>query len=160
MTTNGAIQAQHARGNGFIMWLGHDPGHYWETNTIAEKQYFLASLIEIYDKYSFGNVPTLIGFAENDMQRIEEMREGNRRARETDNLNLSIATAAQVKAVEASSTWIPDSAELRQVSLSSKASGLPTSAIPHRTIFLKGFTWKKRLNNQFADSIDLKPIES
>jgi hypothetical protein len=51
---------QWAGGTGFIVTIGKP--YYWQANTQKEKQFFIASLVKIYTKYTGGKAPTLIGF--------------------------------------------------------------------------------------------------
>jgi len=49
-----------AGGIGFVVTLGKP--YYWQANTQKEKQFFVASLVKIYTKYTGGRTPELIGF--------------------------------------------------------------------------------------------------
>ena len=49
-----------AGGNGFIVTIGKP--YYWQANTPKEKQFFIASLVKIYTKYTGGKSPELVGF--------------------------------------------------------------------------------------------------
>jgi len=51
---------QWAGGNGFIVTIGKP--YYWQANTPKEKQFFIASLVKIYTKYTGGKSPELVGF--------------------------------------------------------------------------------------------------
>lgn len=51
---------QWAGGIGFTVTLGKP--YYWQANTAKEKQFFIASLVKIYTKYTGGKSPELIGF--------------------------------------------------------------------------------------------------
>ncbi|KAM3075544.1 hypothetical protein ACMFMG_007686 [Clarireedia jacksonii] len=51
---------QWAGGTGFIVTIGKP--YYWQANTPKEKQFFIASLVKIYTKYTGGRAPDLIGF--------------------------------------------------------------------------------------------------
>ncbi|KAB8300006.1 hypothetical protein EYC80_000246 [Monilinia laxa] len=51
---------QWAGGVGFIVTIGKP--YYWQANTQKEKQFFIASLVKIYTKYTGGKAPELIGF--------------------------------------------------------------------------------------------------
>jgi hypothetical protein len=53
-------QKQWAGGIGFIVTIGKP--YYWEANTQKEKQFFIASLVKIYTKYTGGKAPDLVGF--------------------------------------------------------------------------------------------------
>lgn len=53
-------RANLAGGKGFIVTIGKP--YYWEANTPKEKQFFIASLVKIYTKYTGGVTPALIGF--------------------------------------------------------------------------------------------------
>ncbi|KAF8866847.1 hypothetical protein BDZ45DRAFT_577778 [Acephala macrosclerotiorum] len=45
---------------GFTVTIGKP--YYWQANTQKEKQFFIASLVKIYTKYTGGKAPELIGF--------------------------------------------------------------------------------------------------
>lgn len=51
---------QWAGGTGFIVSIGKP--YYWQANTQKEKQFFIASLVKIYTKYTGGKSPELVGF--------------------------------------------------------------------------------------------------
>lgn len=51
---------QWAGGVGFVVTIGKP--YYWQANTQKEKQFFIASLVKIYTKYTGGRSPELIGF--------------------------------------------------------------------------------------------------
>ncbi|APA08011.1 hypothetical protein SS1G_00350 [Sclerotinia sclerotiorum 1980 UF-70] len=51
---------QWAGGTGFTVTIGKP--YYWQANTQKEKQFFIASLVKIYTKYTGGKAPELIGF--------------------------------------------------------------------------------------------------
>ena len=53
-------QKQWAGGIGFTVTLGKP--YYWQANTQKEKQFFIASLVKIYTKYTGGKAPELLGF--------------------------------------------------------------------------------------------------
>lgn len=53
-------QKQWAGGIGFTVTIGKP--YYWQANTQKEKQFFIASLVKIYTKYTGGKTPELIGF--------------------------------------------------------------------------------------------------
>ncbi|PBP27846.1 exocyst complex component Sec3 [Diplocarpon rosae] len=53
-------QKQWAGGIGFTVTIGKP--YYWQANTQKEKQFFIASLVKIYTKYTGGKAPELIGF--------------------------------------------------------------------------------------------------
>jgi hypothetical protein len=53
-------QKQWAGSIGFTVTLGKP--YYWQANSSKEKQFFIASLVKIYTKYTGGKIPELIGF--------------------------------------------------------------------------------------------------
>jgi hypothetical protein len=53
-------QKQWAGGVGFTVTIGKP--YYWQANTQKEKQFFIASLVKIYTKYTGGKSPELVGF--------------------------------------------------------------------------------------------------
>jgi hypothetical protein len=53
-------QKQWAGVVGFTVTIGKP--YYWQANTQKEKQFFIASLVKIYTKYTGGKSPELIGF--------------------------------------------------------------------------------------------------
>jgi len=55
-----AQQKEWAGGIGFTVTLGKP--YYWQASTAKEKQFFIASLVKIYTKYTGGKIPDLIGF--------------------------------------------------------------------------------------------------
>lgn len=56
-----AMQKQWAGENGFTVTLGK--AYYWYAPTSKEKDFFIASLIKIYKKYTGGKLPELTGFS-------------------------------------------------------------------------------------------------
>ncbi|KAF2460582.1 exocyst complex component Sec3-domain-containing protein [Lineolata rhizophorae] len=44
--------------------------YYWQANTAKEKEFFIASLIKIYKKYTHGKLPELVGFSPHEMDAI------------------------------------------------------------------------------------------
>lgn len=59
-TAEEAQAQQWAGGIGFTVTIGKP--YYWQANTPKEKQFFIASLVKIYTKYTGGRSPELIGF--------------------------------------------------------------------------------------------------
>lgn len=57
---------QWAGGVGFIVTIGKP--YYWQANTPKEKQFFIASLVKIYTKYTGGKAPLLIGFEDKERE--------------------------------------------------------------------------------------------
>ncbi|KAF4637967.1 hypothetical protein G7Y89_g123 [Cudoniella acicularis] len=51
---------QWAGGIGFVVNIGKP--YYWQANSQKEKQFFIASLVKIYTKYTGGKTPDLLGF--------------------------------------------------------------------------------------------------
>ncbi|KAA8572736.1 hypothetical protein EYC84_003321 [Monilinia fructicola] len=75
-TSPGAVPAtaeeeqrkQWAGGVGFIVTIGKP--YYWQANTQKEKQFFIASLVKIYTKYTGGKAPELIGFDSREREQL------------------------------------------------------------------------------------------
>jgi hypothetical protein len=61
-------QKQWAGGAGFIVTMGKP--YYWQANTQKEKQFFIASLVKIYTKYTGGKTPQLDGFDQREMDQL------------------------------------------------------------------------------------------
>lgn len=59
---------QWAGGMGFIVTIGKP--YYWQANTQKEKQFFIASLVKIYTKYTGGKAPELIGFDSKEREQL------------------------------------------------------------------------------------------
>jgi hypothetical protein len=59
---------QWAGGIGFIVTIGKP--YYWQANTQKEKQFFIASLVKIYTKYTGGRTPQLNGFDLREMDQL------------------------------------------------------------------------------------------
>jgi exocyst complex component 1 len=59
---------QWAGGTGFIVSIGKP--YYWQANTQKEKQFFIASLVKIFTKYTGGKSPELIGFDEKETEQL------------------------------------------------------------------------------------------
>lgn len=53
---------------GFTVTLNKD--YYWQANAQPEKQFFIASLVKIFVKYTGGKYPNLVGFNEKEMAAI------------------------------------------------------------------------------------------
>ncbi|TVY53886.1 Exocyst complex component SEC3 [Lachnellula cervina] len=53
---------------GFTLVLGKP--YYWQAESVKEKQFFIASLVKIYAKYTRGEVPELIGFDSKEREQI------------------------------------------------------------------------------------------
>ena len=71
MTPASAEEEQHkqwAGGIGFIVTIGKP--YYWQANTQKEKQFFIASLVKIYTKYTGGKSPELIGFDSREREQL------------------------------------------------------------------------------------------
>lgn len=60
-----------ASGTGFTISLGKP--YFWAAATAKEKDFFIASLIKIYRKYTGGKFPELIGFAPQEVQQLTGM---------------------------------------------------------------------------------------
>jgi hypothetical protein len=61
-------QQQWAGGVGFTVTIGKS--YYWQANTQKEKQFFIASLVKIYTKYTGGKMPQLIGFEQKELDQL------------------------------------------------------------------------------------------
>ncbi|KAL4886757.1 exocyst complex component Sec3-domain-containing protein [Aspergillus karnatakaensis] len=59
-------QKQWATTVGFVVTIGKP--YYWHAKTPKEKDFFIASLVKIYKKYTGGKIPNLIGFDERERQ--------------------------------------------------------------------------------------------
>ncbi|EKD20372.1 exocyst complex component Sec3 [Drepanopeziza brunnea f. sp. 'multigermtubi' MB_m1] len=61
-------QKEWAGGVGFTVTIGKP--YYWQANTPKEKQFFIASLVKIYTKYTGGKSPELIGFESREREQL------------------------------------------------------------------------------------------
>ena len=59
---------QWASSLGFIVTLGKP--YYWQASTSKEKDFFIASLIKIFRKYTGGRSPDLVGFTSHEIQQL------------------------------------------------------------------------------------------
>lgn len=57
-----------AGGMGFVVTVGKS--YYWQANTQKEKQFFIASLVKIYTKYTGGKLPQLTGFEQRELDQL------------------------------------------------------------------------------------------
>lgn len=62
------IEKQWAGDNGFTVTLGKP--YYWHAPTSKEKDFFIASLLKIYKKYTGGKSPELIGFLPHQIEQL------------------------------------------------------------------------------------------
>ncbi|KAG9772234.1 hypothetical protein ABEF93_006015 [Exophiala dermatitidis] len=62
------MEKQWAAHTGFIVTLGKP--YFWAADTAKEKDFFIASLIKIYRKYTGGRVPDLIGFGPQEVTQL------------------------------------------------------------------------------------------
>jgi len=62
-------QKTWAGGIGFVVTLGKP--YYWQANTAKEKQFFIASLVKIFTKYTGGRSPELIGFEPREKEQLQ-----------------------------------------------------------------------------------------
>ena len=62
------FEKQWAGGVGFLVSLGKP--YYWQSTTAKEKDFFIASLIKIYRKYTGGKLPQLIGFPSQELDML------------------------------------------------------------------------------------------
>ncbi|KIW14808.1 hypothetical protein PV08_07593 [Exophiala spinifera] len=67
-TTQQQMEKQWASNTGFTITLGKP--YFWSAPTPKEKDFFIASLIKIYKKYTGGKVPDLIGFSPQDVAHL------------------------------------------------------------------------------------------
>jgi hypothetical protein len=68
-TTPEAVQAKKwAEGTGFIVTIVKP--YFWQAATTKEKEFFVASLVKIYRKYTGGKMPQLVGFDQREMDHI------------------------------------------------------------------------------------------
>ncbi|EED16760.1 Exocyst complex component Sec3, putative [Talaromyces stipitatus ATCC 10500] len=61
-------QKQWASNVGFVVTVGKP--YYWQASNYKERDFFIASLVKIYKKYTGGRVPKLIGFDEKQKQAL------------------------------------------------------------------------------------------
>ncbi|KAL1970644.1 hypothetical protein VTN77DRAFT_4288 [Rasamsonia byssochlamydoides] len=61
-------QKQWASNVGFVVTIGKP--YYWQAANYKERDFFIASLVKIYKKYTGGRVPKLIGFDERQRQTL------------------------------------------------------------------------------------------
>ena len=61
-------RAKWAGPTGFIITMAKP--YYWQAKTAKEKDFFIGSLVKIYNKYTEGKVPTLLGFEPRDKDQI------------------------------------------------------------------------------------------
>lgn len=61
-------QKQWASNVGFVVTIGKP--YYWQAANYKERDFFIASLVKIYKKYTGGRVPKLIGFDERQRQML------------------------------------------------------------------------------------------
>jgi hypothetical protein len=59
---------QWAGDNGFMVTLGKP--YFWQTNSVNEKIYFIASLLKVYHKYTNGQLPQLAGFTTQELDDV------------------------------------------------------------------------------------------
>lgn len=65
---NGEQHKLWAGSTGFIVTLGKS--YYWKANSQKEKQFFIASLVKIYHKYTGGKLPELICFDQRERDQL------------------------------------------------------------------------------------------
>ena len=61
-------QAQWAGDTGFIVTI--QKPYYWQANTKKEKDFFIASIVKIYKKYTAGKNPQLYGFSAHELETL------------------------------------------------------------------------------------------
>lgn len=71
-----AMEKQWAGDLGFAVTLGKP--YYWHAPTSKEKDFFIASLIKIYKKYTNGKVPELTGFLPHQMEQFGSSQASSR----------------------------------------------------------------------------------
>ncbi|KIW02360.1 uncharacterized protein PV09_06182 [Verruconis gallopava] len=59
-------QKSWAGDTGFTVTMGKP--YFWQASTAKEKEFFIASLVKIYRKYTQGKIPELIGFPQKDVE--------------------------------------------------------------------------------------------
>ncbi|EXJ81582.1 hypothetical protein A1O1_07646 [Capronia coronata CBS 617.96] len=62
------VEKQWASNTGFIVTLGKP--YFWSADTAKEKDFFIASLVKIYRKYTGGRIPDLIGFGPQELAHL------------------------------------------------------------------------------------------
>lgn len=67
-------QMEWASTLGFVVTVGKP--YYWHARSSKEKDFFIASLVKIYKKYTGGKVPELIGFDERELQQLVGLGSG------------------------------------------------------------------------------------
>jgi len=71
--------AQWSGETGFMVTLGKP--YFWATNSTNEKSYFIASLIKVYERYTNGKLPQLIGFSQRELEDVmSQVNPGQSRA--------------------------------------------------------------------------------
>lgn len=65
---NGEQHKLWAGSTGFIVNMGKS--YYWKANSQKEKQFFIASLVKIYHKYTGGKLPELVGFDQREKDQL------------------------------------------------------------------------------------------
>lgn len=68
MSDREAMEKQWAGDLGFTVTLGKP--YYWQAPTAKEKDFFIASLIKIYKKYTNGKTPELTGFLQHQLEQF------------------------------------------------------------------------------------------
>ncbi|EON66875.1 hypothetical protein W97_06277 [Coniosporium apollinis CBS 100218] len=56
---------------GFVVTITKQ--YYWQATTSTEKEYFIASLLKVYRKYTSGRVPQLSGFSNQELEKMQEL---------------------------------------------------------------------------------------
>ena len=78
--TNEEMQRQQWGGSvGFIVTLGKP--YFWQASSAKEKQFFIASLVKIYTKYTGGKTPSLIGFDTREREQLSGVASNAARSR-------------------------------------------------------------------------------
>lgn len=67
-------QKEWASSVGFVVTIGKP--YYWHARSLKEKEFFIASLVKIYKKYTGGRMPELIGFDERERQQLVGLGSG------------------------------------------------------------------------------------
>ncbi|KAF1808194.1 hypothetical protein P152DRAFT_462769 [Eremomyces bilateralis CBS 781.70] len=65
----GIQRKQWAGDRGFIVTIGKP--YYWAAGTAKEKEFFIASLVKIYKKYTEGKIPELVGFTPQEAEQLK-----------------------------------------------------------------------------------------
>jgi len=105
-----AMEKQWAGDLGFTVTLGKP--YYWHAPTAKEKDFFIASLLKIYKKYTGGNTPELTGFLPHQIDQL-----GSGQSSRTPSATVSQSPAPQLTApppIPAASSQRPRSPQMQR----------------------------------------------